>query len=180
MESVIIISFILGTVIIGLLLLYYGVTYLYEWYIENFTVDVDPDHPEREISASWGDKLPQLEKLVDRGLTFASQIPKLTEKLIRSILVGSGKKIRSITSLMSPVPARPRRPIAPPPPPPRKKARRSPTWRSSEDILRAREEILGIDPADRGRGRDYWDTRFKKEKQALKKKYSDVWDTKRR
>ena len=180
MESVIIISIILGMVIIGLLLLYYGATYLYEWYIENFTVDVDPDHPEREIS-SWEAKLPQLEKLVGRGLAFVSQLPKVTEKLIRSVRKLWSEKSRRNKKLEPfGVPPRP----APPRKPPVRKVERHGNrplrYRNSEDVLRAREEILGIDPADRGRGKDYWDTKFEKKKQELKKAYKDVWDTRHR
>lgn len=204
METVIIIS--MGTIILisGASLLYYGWVYLYEWYIENFTVDVDPDHPEREILPSWQSKILDWEKhipnwglLLDKTLTKITQVPKLTEKYfidIRDKHKRRNKRLRPTRNPPSPRPSRERmrREV-------REKSKKSPTWMSSDEYYRQRDEILGIDPADRGNGKDYWDTRAesaKKKRDTLTAKkeidkhfeklkvkweaFEDVWDTKRR
>ena len=168
MESSLIIVAMCTVILAGVGTVYYIGLYLYELYIEYFTTDPDPDAPETIQETKW-----DIEKYRNYCINLVNQIPDITEKLVRGVY-DIAENYRKVSYKTPDKPSYSPKPIA---------RRRPLRYRSSEDILKAREEILGISPEyDRGRGKDYWTTekKMKKHYNDLEKKLEsikDVWDT---
>ena len=181
METTIIISIGIIILLAGVACVYYGGQYLYELYVEYFTTDPDPDSPETPVRSTWEEKF---DIYRNKAINQINQIPELTDKLISGIFEWN-KKLRRNKRLRFGVPNKPTRAPRPNRPPPRpqkpikKNTPRTPRWESSEDYYKMRDDILGIDPADRGGGRDVWDAK-RTVRRTPRRTADDTWDTKRR
>jgi hypothetical protein len=192
-ESVMIIGITVLTLLAGAYAVWYFGQYLYELYVEYFTTDPDPDHPEVPQKPKL-DFYERADKIMNIIPNIAKKVNGITENVIRGIQKWSEEQQKN-----KKIPTGRTRVNRPKPPKRDPNAYRSgylkdpvdgiwkPTrvvnnrtrQQKEDDYLRQREENLGIRPDQVGRGRDHWDTRdFPKEKPKPRRRPKpEVWDT---